>query len=313
MFFSVVVAGYCIFEVYGGDLGKWIAYFLYKRDYKEIISNKSTGPFGITYYLSFFLLLPFCIFFCRFLSGAGLASLFGAALVFFAALISQSRTGLFSYLFAMLVSVVLVGVLNGRRGVVMFVISLPIVTIMGSYFYMNYQEILSDFSYLNAGISFVFEGNVDFSGGGEGSANVRLHQIYFAIKNMHFGGVFGSGLAKDGSILLESLYALYLYRYGFLGLFLFFFVIFMCIKSSWGKSRFFRVTSDHSRFSLYVALSAFFMSVPLALFSSAMQDGPKLSFFFYGAIACALCTSNKVGQETGAQMKNLNGSDLWRN
>src|SRR5690606_16874675 len=124
-----------------------------------------------------------------------------------AAFISQSRTGFIAYLLASFVAVIGVATISGRRGVWVALLVAPVLVIGSGYFYLNMELLLEDFTYLSAGLRFVLEGNVDLSGQGGGSANVRIAQVHYAIENMKWLGLIGSGMAKDGSILLESVYA----------------------------------------------------------------------------------------------------------
>ena len=59
---SILIVAYTYFEVLVSQF-KPLAYFLYKRETKEVISNKAVGPFGITYHLAYFLLIPIFGFF----------------------------------------------------------------------------------------------------------------------------------------------------------------------------------------------------------------------------------------------------------
>lgn len=288
LFFALVVSVLCYLEVYGGADFKNLMYFLYKRDYKEIIADKATGVFGITYYLSFFILFPFIYALVGFLVSFRAKFLLFALVLMGAAFISQSRTGFFAYLLASFVSVVAVALLSGRRGFVVAALCAPLLLAGTGYFYMNMETLLQNFTYLNAGLRFVLEGHLDLSGQSGGSANVRIAQFHYALDNMKWLGFVGSGMAKDGSILMESVYALYLYRYGLIGLSIFFFILVACVFSSLKKIKMARMADDKERVSLYIALVCYFCVVPLALFSSAMQDAPKLSVFYYCLVAVSL-------------------------
>lgn len=123
-----------------------------------------------------------------------------------------------------------------------------------------------------------------FNGEGAGSsANVRLDQFLFAIdkaSNNGFIWVFGNGPAKNEMEYVESIYTYQFYRYGIVGIVLYF--IFPLLVCAWLSWRCMTLVGFKSQdFSIYFALFLWFLTIPLMSIGNNFTEQVRLSFFFY--------------------------------
>lgn len=290
VFLLLVVFG--IVEATTG-FGRDAAFLLYKREYKEIIADKAVGSFGITYHFGYFLLLPIFCFLGRYLmSGKGrYIVLFALSAV--CLMLTQSR----SLILALAVGLILLFFLPSlyRLGMARraYLVAVPILACVGIVIYVYWGLFIQTFSYAYEGLSWLFRRGVDISGHGEGSANIRIAQMIWAIEHQWSIPVVGAGIGKE-EILLESVYALYYYRYGWIGCAAFAALLIIAILRSSRISMTFHRAKDHAASSFYFGLAMFFLLSPLALISSASHDTPRLGFVFYSCLGLLFATSQRL-------------------
>lgn len=270
--FSAIFAFLDVFDVLGM---RSISLLAYKRDI-PILNNKALVPFGQIYQFAAFMILPLSISLVDFLKSYRARSFFLFATFLFVVLLSQSRSSLVAVIFAIFVAVVISG--KVRNLLLLALIVLGVVVFVFSYF----EEIGLMFPYLVNGVSSLLDGS-------NSSANYRSDQIEYVIDSSYL--IFGQGVSKN-VYMFESLYSLYLYRYGvvFLGLFLV-----LCLVTSyfyWKSSS--RCDCKQVQ-NFLLGSSVWFFVYPVAALSSAHHDTTKFSYIFYSLMGSAflLYQSNK--------------------
>jgi hypothetical protein len=149
-------------------------------------------------------------------------------------------------------------------------------------FFVWFEEILAflynAFGYLYAGLRLLAEGN-------NNSANYRLDQIFMVI-DLNEWLILGAGVSKS-LYMFESLYSLYLYRYGLLGLMAF---LFLCCLMVFCSFRLAKLT-EFSEYKIhFLAVGFWFLVYPINALSSSHHDTPKFAIIFYGlaGVVCKL-------------------------
>ena len=247
-----IVVG-CIFSIYEIFLvqeGSFI-YDLYKREERLILLWKSVTWFGVSYYHSFFYLIPMIIFLFKLSSGDNSALMYfilSLALV----LSAQSRT-----IFAVaIIAVLFILMLRPIRLFKIFAIFGALSIIIFSYYS---EEIIDFFWYLESGLKAI----EDYES--SGSITVRMDQILSAIKSQNW--LYGVGLGRHGAPL-ESIYSSYVYRFGFINA-----VIFIVGFVVVGLMIFLK-----GRSSIDKGIGLFWAISPIAMFASPMIEFPKITF-----------------------------------
>ncbi|WP_258500828.1 hypothetical protein, partial [Vibrio alginolyticus] len=139
-----------------------------------------------------------------------------------------------------------------------------LIPIVFSIVYMYWDILTQSFSYIYSGISGLYKNGIDFSGQGKGSANIRFAQLLWAYQNQFSLPIVSAGIGK-GEMMLESLYALYYYRFGIWGIALFF--AFILYANS--TLNFLMKNDRFDILSFYFGLKLFYLLSPIALLSSA--------------------------------------------
>ncbi|WP_375321593.1 hypothetical protein [Aliivibrio logei] len=269
---------YSFFEVFV-SLFKSIAFFLYKREGKEIIGNKAVGSFGITYHFAYFLLIPVFWSFFNFLRERKLINVIVFLICLVALLLTQSRTLFITALIGFFIIPIIPfkyksSILKGY-----FVLLVSVVPILFFVFFLYWEAIITAFSYIYSGLSGLIENGVDMSGNGQGSANVRFAQLLWVYNNQFDFPLIGAGIGK-GEVVLESVYALYYYRYGLIGICVFAYLITLSVSTTkYLMNNDFEILAP-----FYFSFMMFYLLSPIALLSSASQDSTRLMLVFYGCL-----------------------------
>ena len=147
------------------------------------------------------------------------------------------------------------------------------------YLGLNYNQYLEEkLGYAYVGIVRFFEEGVNIYGSEEGSANVRINQFWWAWNNNKFK-IIGFGLARDGEVFLESVYAYYLYRLGLLYLVVFILLLWYFSRISSKLAIYYKQNKLY--YSFFSACSIFYLTSPISLFASASHEMPKIAFIFF--------------------------------
>lgn len=264
---------YSIMEFFFLDNVLPLSYLLYKNESMIIFRDKAIGTFTQIYAYGYILLLPFCYFLISFLYQKRLRSFLKLILVTFALLLTQSKSIYISASFCTVLCfctpVLYLNWKNILKNSCFMLILLGLI----SFLFLSYQEDLYNiFPYALEGLERIAEGD-------GGTVSTRLEQILWALYNNQFI-LIGAGIGKS-EIMLESLYGLYYYRYGFIGLAVYIFVVLFTFKISYRIARRYQYTNVNLSI-FYYALSVFYLVSIIALSSSCHQDTPKISILFYG-------------------------------
>ncbi|MCC5919854.1 MAG: hypothetical protein LAT68_03085 [Cyclobacteriaceae bacterium] len=278
---------YALIEAYTGNFGNILSTFLYKND-RSILYGKATGTFGITYFFAAFMIMPTFFYLFKFLFERKSVDLILFLLSFFCIVSSQSRTVFlatafgFVYLFFIYWSF--------KDFPLKKTIYTTVFTFIGTIaiFFQSILEFLSGkFPYLVLGISKLIE-NRGVSSSGEGSANIRYQQVLWAWENQAEIPIFGAGIGKGSGPMLESFYALYLYRYGMIGILI---AIILLILNYFLSLRSFRIALENGKIdnaSFFLAFSVFCFILPITSVASVITDQPKHAVLYYGLLAVML-------------------------
>ncbi len=249
---------------------------------RAVLEGKATAPFGVTYFYATFMLLGCAFFLFRWLSGgkAGLVLFFLSS---FALLLSQSRTVFIGYVFFIFfISTVYFFAYKGfpgKKRIIALVLFFFISSLITILFY--FDQLVGNFSYLYSGLKYVIERGVD-PDLEKGSANIRAFQLLWALENNVTYGFLGSGIGKGYSPSLESFYSLYIYRYGFFGIFLYVMVGVVFFVVSFRISRQVASERDSDAFSFFMMMHVFVMVLPIVSLSSVITDQFAFIYFYYG-------------------------------
>lgn len=266
----LLISIYCIIEFIFPDPIREVSYFLWKRRDVAILNNKAIGPFFQTYNAAYALLIPLFWSLIQVLKKPNYKNIIFFVLIFLTLLLTQSRSMYICATLGLCLSIVITTNLKSSKSIIKMIIIIGMIITIGISLFVIYQDDLRQIlAYAFTGLESMLEGNSN-------SLNTRESQISWAIDNNHIA-LFGFGIGKS-DILLESLYALYYYRYGVIGIISFILLSFYSGLVSWKVSK---STKGELKF-FYEALSVFFIVNPIALSSSCHQDAPKTSLIFYG-------------------------------
>lgn len=283
MFIFVMLSIHAILEVYGPDSFKKVNYLLYKREYKEIIQNKSVSTLGITYMFAYIMLLPSFYFLFSFIRDRKFTYLLLFLTCSSSIFLSQSRTIFIAYLLSLLITPLLIDKRDKKSKQTLFAFFLLMMLFVAYIFVWHFDAVRDSFLYIFKGITKLFTDGIDFSGQGEGSINIRVMQFYNVLSEIDTFPFFGLGLGRELDSQLESVYAFYLYRYG-----LFFLIVFIFSLIYFSKiSREIALSDKLPRnfYPFFMSVSLFFLLSPISLIASATNEAPRVSVLFFSLIA----------------------------
>jgi hypothetical protein len=143
------------------------------------------------------------------------------------------------------------------------------------YLYTGLNVIINQFN------NFTLEGLVKSSG----SVTLRFEQILFAIKHQDTIPLIGVGIGKS-LFMPESLYAMYYYRVGLIGMFIHFGLIFYTIYWSLYFAKLNLISREYfSIVAIFFSIALYFVSFIFDYLSSAINDQTRSGFIFYVLIA----------------------------
>lgn len=267
-----VICIYCIMEFIFPEQVRELSFFLWKRKEVPILKNKAIGPFFQTYNSAYALLIPLFWGFISMFRGPKPKNIIFFVLCLLTLLLTQSRSMYMCGAVGLAICVLIATNFKSSKSVfrTCFIFALLIAILLSLYFL--YEEDIK------TNLSYAFQGLEAMSQGNSTSLNSRQEQVAWAFDNNLFP-VIGFGIGK-GEILLESIYALYYYRYGVVGLLIFGILTFYSGYASFWISK--RMKNEIQCF--YQALTVFFLMNPMALSSSCHQDMPKTCLLFYGMV-----------------------------
>jgi hypothetical protein len=291
-----IISIFSLWEVYY-DKSYLITQYLYKKD-RLVIRELATGTFGITYFFSYFLLIPIFYYLSLFLRKLNFKSLIMFLFYTFILLKTQSRTMFLVYFIGIAIFPFFgtAKIIEVRFRYLLFLL------FFGSLFsvciYIYWEILIESFYYIYNGLDILFQTGFDLSGNSVSSHNIRLNQILNALNLQFEVPLIGRGIGSEEGIALESIYSMYIYRYGVISLVLFFVLLGTILHRLSYLARVFKHNDTISSFIM--SLTCFYFLSPLALTSSASHDTIRLAVVFYGftAIIFAIYKKEKTNDRT---------------
>ncbi|CAH7459466.1 conserved membrane hypothetical protein [Vibrio chagasii] len=273
-----------------------INFFLYKREYQEIISDKLTSIFNTTYHYAFFLTFGF-IFLCvnafeSIAKSESISKLFlnfiKILLLFYIIFLTNSR--MFFMTVILFLSIYgLLFFLTRRFSIKSAQIVLISLFAIVSLFIVNFDFIENRYPYVITGVQYILSGGLDFSGGGSGSFNSRINQIIHSVVSISEQPLLGAGSGKD--IYLESIYAYTIFKYGISSVFVYFLsTLSLCLVCYNGA----RISRSHDERVFFKSCLWFLLFSPFYFLSGPLFEVPKLSLFFFSLIGVILGAYSKL-------------------
>jgi hypothetical protein len=298
MFFCIILSLFGIFESWT-SIGYNISTFLYKPA-RAVLKDKAVASFIITYTFASFMILPFFYFITKFLSEKKVfnINIMISFIMVFCIFSTQSKTvfiGLFFTLALFFLCYLIYGFTINKKRVLVFIFCFIISLLLGIGVLMELFE--DKLGYIYSGLEIVLS---SFLSGGVATAIystpsvfLRFEQLEFALNQQDTIPLIGVAIGK--SVLMpESIYALYIYRFGLIGLILHFIMLWVLIKKSYHCASFFAEFKDKHLYSFFMAIHFYALSLPLSYFSSAVNDQTRTGFVFYFLIASTLFISTKI-------------------
>jgi hypothetical protein len=273
-FIFYVLTVYCILEFFFPNTIRPISYFLYKRQH---LRNRAIGSFLLPYNFAYLLLLPLLYSLIYLLRYFSINSIFKFIPLFFVFLLTQSRSMYIACLVGFTIVFLLPCLYNKVKISIRTITIIAIIFVFITGIYLTYQE------QLRLILGYAITGFEMMSEGTNNSVNTRQNQIIWAIENQkHIG--FGAGIGKANierhGIWLESLYALYYYRYGLIALLIYLSIIMTTAVFAYKIAK--KETFNRKISTFYYSLFVFYLITPIGVLSGCSQDTPKVSLLFYG-------------------------------
>lgn len=289
-FLTVLLAAFLLIALWGvleSNIGiiNDISKILYK-DSRGSLNFKAVGPFIVPYVFGSLIILPIWYFLLATLyHKKKLFNLLGFAICFAALLFTQSRTIILSFVATLIYFVALAIVCKWlpKRNLVLITLYAIVIVVVGLTV-VYYQEIKEIFGYTVMGLEVVY--NALTSGGLQAvierqpSVGLRYEQLMFAVQSQMLFPIVGVGIGK-ALFMPESFYALYLYRYGLLGMLLHTGLVVAGWYASVRLAKALKHAPDSREFAFFLAISAYMASLPVSYFSSSLNDFTRTGFFFY--------------------------------
>ena len=298
MIFCIALSAFGLVESWT-NFGHHLSTVLYKPD-RGVLKHKAVASFIITYTFASFLVLPFFYFLTRFLSAN---TLFNRHLFFLISILlcifsTQSKT----VFIGLIITIVLYFIFYltykftlKKKKVVFMIFVLTISSILSVGLLISMLS--THFSYIYNGLEVVL---VSFLERGVGDAlystpsiSLRLEQFQFAVDAQDYIPLIGVAIGK-GVLMPESLYALYLYRVGMIGLIIHFSMVIYLFLASKKCAKYFSEMNNVHMYSWFMAIHFYALSLPFLYFSSAVNDQTRTGFIFYFLIASTIYTKRKI-------------------
>lgn len=266
---------YMIGEVFLLDSVKQFVHFFYKRELRLNLTGISTTFFGTSYFSGFVFYLLYVLSLARLDLKGNILSYFFCFLASLLVILSQSKT----MILALIISTAILFSLSSKKRLRF---SLYVFLILAVIVVLNLTTIFDYLSQFNLNSIKQIKVLI-FDTSQSDTLNARNLQISYAIDQVYQRtSLLGVGLTPSKS--LETWLALFIYRYGFLGVLNFSLLCIMICFFSYKiiKSR------DLARGYVGKAGLAIGITLPITQMSSAMIEFSKMSFFFafYLALIC---------------------------
>lgn len=296
--FCLILAVFGILEAWT-SFGYSISTFLYKPE-RLVLKDKAVASFIITYTFASFMVLPFFYFLTRALSQRKIFNIdfIYSFLCIFCIFSTQSKTvfiGIILIFFLYFLLYMSYGFTYNKKRVFSFFILFLLLISFSIGVLVSFFE--NKFRYIYNGLDIVITSLMDnglmsavYS---TPSIFLRFEQFQFAMEEQDIIPLIGVAIGK--SVLMpESIYALYMYRVGLIGLFLHFSMLLYLILKSYECAKYFKEKEDIHFYSWFMAIHFYALSLPLSYFSSAVNDQTRTGFVFYFLIAGTIFTLRKI-------------------
>lgn len=246
-----------------------LVFYLYKREFRFELLFYAVTFFGTSYYSGYAFLILFFIALINYNKYQKTSlGFFLVVLTSILVLLSQSK----SMIFSLFICIYLYIFLKSKSLSIKFILFFVPFFIV-SLFFIN-KELISELLLSTELRSLKSLDTLLMNTSNSGTLNVRFEQIISAFNSAYEKSIFfGSGLGRDES--LESLPAVYFFRYGLLSVFFHYFIVLVIVIFSFIKMYELR-KSDDFIYPLVVFLWAF--TLPLTQFSGVMVEMSKLSY-----------------------------------
>lgn len=266
---------YMIYEVFLLDSVKQFVHFFYKRELRVNLTGISTTFFGTSYFSGFVFYLLYILSLARLDIKGNMLSYFLCFLASLLVILSQSKT----MILALIISTAILFSLSSKKRLRF---SLYVFLILAVIVVLNLTTIFDSLSQFNLNSIKQIKVLI-FDTSQSETLNARNLQISYAIEQVYQRTYFlGVGLTPSKS--LETWLALFIYRYGFLGVLNFSLLcIMICFFS-------YKIIKRGDLAKGYVGKAGLVLGItlPITQMSSAMIEFSKMSFFFafYLALIC---------------------------
>ncbi|MDC9529673.1 hypothetical protein [Pseudoalteromonas sp. Angola-7] len=246
-----------------------LVFDLYKREFRFELLFYAVSFFGTSYYSGYAFLILFFLALINYNKyQKTILGFFLVVLTSILVLLSQSKSMIFSLFICIYFYIFLKSKSLSVKSILFFV---PFFIV--SLFFIN-KELISELLLSTELRSLKSLDTLLMNTSNSGTLNVRFEQIISAFNSAYEKSIFfGSGLGRDES--LESLPAVYFFRYGLLSIFFHYFIVLVIVIFSFIKMYELR-KSDDFIYPLVVFLWAF--TLPLTQFSGVMVEMSKLSY-----------------------------------
>ncbi|MDR2407967.1 MAG: hypothetical protein LBE13_07640 [Bacteroidales bacterium] len=264
---------------------------------REVLTHKAIFSFISPYVFATVLLLPIFYNIIRLMrigNNTIISDMFKLFVFLLCFFLTQSRTIFISLILTLIIFFlfILFNKWYPERTKIIYIFMIIVVTIVISIpFIISYME--ANLNYLYAGLNVVVKQFDDFTVDrlirSSRSTMLRFDQILFAIKRQDVIPLIGVGIGKS-LFMPESLYAMYYYRVGLIGVFIHFGLIFYTIYWSLYFTKMYAKLNLICRkyfaiMSIFFAIAIYFMSFVFDYLSSAINDQTRSGFIFYVLIA----------------------------
>lgn len=261
---------------------------LYTKDHNAM-TRRLTAPFVNPYDYAFVMILFILYFFFRFIHRhwTNLFLFFFSVVLF---VLTQSRSMTIGLAFAIGFLVPVAMVYSNRSALSRYRVSsgmmryglLSLIGVIAFVALLGY--LLTNFSYLTKSFVEIIErGNLNSL---DGATSIRKDQFEYAFElamNNPITLVFGNGAAKAHMEFVESMYTYYIFRYGILGLMLYF-VMPMVLGIKCAIQCLKQIDSRDRLYPMYLALLIWLICLPICAIGNNLTEQVRISFLYYSSL-----------------------------
>lgn len=225
----LIIFTYLLYVIYPGIYNNFASYYTKDDNINRIrrFTSFFSNPYDTAYFINFIIVYYLRKIYLKF----KLIEIIAIILLGMALLATQSRTGIILFGLNTLLITLYNIKFEKRMGkkIVVCIILISLFCICLGLIYNNIDYIINKYSYLYYGLNSLVKNGIR----GTNSVNVRLDQYKYVMESLSSNFFIGMGVDKLNKIYTESMYSLYLYRYGFLGIMYVIILIVIQIKESY--------------------------------------------------------------------------------